>query len=245
MEQRKKIPLFKQAVIAKMIRDANPEIWKMLKVEDSNQTYVANKIRELSSGEIEAAVAIGWAGNQSEDLFWDKMLDRVIRNAFRENNEPEPDVQSLIEDLTNHGFLKKTIDDQDWNGTDLLWILKRAARRSGLFPKLPPPIPECLSAFLAYKDSLLIVSTAWFAIRYLKPVHCALDKNQKIIAAIGRDDLPRTWAFISSDDLEPIIANEKYTLSSLTPEEPFINTGPTEFLYIGLPAFDDLKLLHD
>jgi len=247
----KEILLSKQEIIARMIIEADSELWGRLKRECSEGEWkpseVANTIRELNHHQLEAAVAIGWEGPDLRQAARD--LVRVVHNAA---GVSESKARQLIQDLASKGFLEEAAHldsrqplEKEWDKSDLLVILKTAARRTGLFPKLPFPIPERLSAFLAYEGPLKIICKSnWYGVHYSKPIASALDPTQTIIAAVVDIQKPQTWVFRSRDDRGPLITNEKhYATHDLTPSNPSVELGSWEFVDFELSVFDDLKLL--
>jgi hypothetical protein len=126
----------------------------------------------------------------------------------------------------------------------MLWILQRAARRSGLFPILPPPIPEHLSSLLAYDRPIDITGIGWHAVRFKEPLITSVDLDQPVIIAVSRHSNPeRSWAFRRPDDRTPLVSDHNFWQTKLVPGNPFACSGEPVRVRFDLSAFDDLGLL--
>jgi hypothetical protein len=248
----REIPRPKQAIIADMVQEASPELWKWLSrgTDEWSHSDVANLLRELRSDQLEAAVAIGhrWKGDQK---MGESDLADITKKKVRVS---EALARRLVRDLVNWGFFEEAHDldyrmqpEQDYYAGILLRIVYRSARRSGLFSDLPLPVPERLSAFLASDQHLVITGRGWYGIRYPQPVQSTLDASHQIVAAVQNYSPPRVWAFRSSDDDDPLIVDKRFALHELTADDA--STGlpksNTEMAGFDLRSFDDLGLLHN
>jgi hypothetical protein len=182
---------------------------------------------------------------------WEGDLVKTIRQATDISNAG---ARRILKSLCAAGFLEEAGDlgydkqpESAWCDGSILWILRRAARRSGLFPTLPPPLPERLSSLLAYERPVDITGKGWFAIRFATAVLTALDTADKVVVAVARHtDSPRTWGFRSSDDRAPLKLERYLTPTDLTPENPFASLSEgreLELVGFDLAMFDDLGLL--
>lgn len=250
------VPAPKQTILAEMIANADVELWARLSAgaggrDEWKQSEAADVIRDLRSDELEAAVSVGsaWSGQQYK--LWDSDLLKRIRRA---SNTSDAGARRIIKRLAAAGFLDEA-DDLDyskqsesaWCDGSILWILRRAARRSGLFPSLPPPLPERLSSLLAYEKPVNITGTGWYAVRFAAPVATALDPSSTALVAVARHADPgRTWVFRSPDDRVPLRAERYFALTDLTPANPFASLAEDrdlELVGFDLASFDDLGLL--
>jgi hypothetical protein len=126
----------------------------------------------------------------------------------------------------------------------MLWILRRAARQSGLFSILPPPIPDRLSSLLAYESKILITSKGWYATRFDEPLVTGVDPDQPGIVAVSWQANPeRSWVFREPDDRMPLVAGRYFVPTELVPGSPFASSGESEMVGLELAKFDDLGLL--
>ncbi|MDS4040226.1 MAG: toll/interleukin-1 receptor domain-containing protein [Candidatus Competibacter sp.] len=246
----------KQTILADMIKNADHELWTRLSAgagsrDEWRQSEAAEAIRELRSDELEAAVRIGsrWSGQVYKE--WEGDLVKTIRHA---TDVSDAGARRILISLCAAGFLEEADDldydrqpERAWCDGSILWILRRAARRSGLFPALPPPLPERLSSLLAYEGPVGITGKGWFAIRFATGVLTALDTSDKVVVAVARQaDSPRTWGFRSSDDRAPLKLERYLTPTDLTPEDPFASLSKgraLELVGFDLATFDDLGLL--
>jgi hypothetical protein len=236
----------KQTVIAGMIRNGVAELWARLSWfpnSEWTQADAAEVVRGLRSNELEAAVAIGsrWSGQK----MWEGQL---VHTARRATGSGEAAARQLVKGLENAGFLREA-DDLDYRqqpekayyDTELLQILRHAARRSALFPELPAPIPERLGDLLAFGTPITIFSKGWYAIRYLRPVLADLDSYTGIVAVVVRTEPePTTWGFRLPDDDAPLRVLRSHLLGDLP------RAGDdSESAHVGfeLAVFDDLGLL--
>jgi hypothetical protein len=248
------VPTPKQTILAEMIVNAGAELWARLCAGGSRdewkQNEAADVIRDLRSDELEAAVSIGtrWSGQQKA---WESELVDTIRRA---TDTSDAGARRIMKRLAAGGFLDEAEDldyskqsERAWCDGSILWILRRAARRSGLFPALPPPLPERLSSLLAYEKPVNITSGEWYAVRFDKPVVTALDASATAVVAVARHaDPTRTWAFRSPDDRAPLKADRYFTPTDLTPANPFASLTDgrdVESVSFDLATFDDLGLL--
>ena len=249
------IPMPKQAVLAEMIANADAELWARLQAglgseEKWEQDEAANVIRDLRTDELEAAVAIGAQWTGSAYKAWEDDIASIIRRTL---NVSWAAATRMIGRLVEHGFLEEATDldytqesTRAWCSGSMLWILKRAARRSGLFPALPPPVPERLSSLLAYESELMIIGKGWYAVRFDAPMITAVNPERPAVVGISRQADPQhSWIFRGSGDYMPLTADRFFTWVELVPENPFAASGETELVGFGLPAFDDLGLLRD
>ena len=239
-----------------MIAHADAELWARLSAgaggrDEWKQSEAAAAIRDLRSDELEAAVSIAsrWSGQQYKE--WDSDLVATIRRA---SDTSDAGARRIIKKLDAAGFLAEA-DDLDyrkqsegaWCDGSILWILRCAARRSGLFPSLPPPLPERLSSLLAYEKPMMMVSQGWYAIRLAVPVATALDASGTAVVAVARyADPGRTWVFRSPGDRAPLRAERYFTPTDLTPANPFASLSEgrdQESVGFDLATFDDLGLL--
>jgi len=84
-------------------------------------------------------------------------LRHKVRRTCDTGDTGDAGARRIVKRLAAAGFLQDA-DDLDyskqpecaWCHGSILLVLQRAARRSGLFPSLPPPLPERLSSLLAY-----------------------------------------------------------------------------------------------
>lgn len=249
------VPTPKQTVLAEMIANADAELWARLSAgggwDEWRQSEAADVIRDLRSDELEAAVSIGSTWSGQEYKVWESDLVKTIRRA---SDTSDAGAGRIIKRLVAAGFLNEA-DDLDyskqpegaWCDGSILWILRRAARRSGLFPSLPPPLPERLSSLLAYEGAMDITGTGWYAVRFASPVSTALDVGGTAVVAVARHaDPARTWVFRSPDDRAPLRAERYFTPTDLTPATPFASLSAgrdLELVGFGLATFDDLGLL--
>jgi hypothetical protein len=249
------VPTPKQTVLAEMIVNADAELWARLSAgggrDEWKQSGAADAIRDLRSDELEAAVSIGstWSGEQYKE--WDSDLVKTIRRA---SDTSDAGARRIIKRLAAAGFLDEA-DDLDyskqpedaWCDGSILGILRRAARRSGLFPSLPPPLPERLTSLLAHEKSIDITGTGWYAVRFAAPVSTALDVGGTAVVAVARHADPgRTWVFRSSDDRSPLRAERYFTPTDLAPANPFASLPAgrdIELVGFDIATFDDLGLL--
>ena len=249
-------PIPKQAVIAAMIREADDELWTRLTAgagskDDWSRPEFADLVHGLTSRELEGAVVVGarWSGKHYK--WWENHLVKVLTRATGATGASS---KRLLQGLIAKGFLEPATDldygrgkEAAWCDTSALWILRRAARRSGLFANLPPPIPERLSGVLAYERSLSIISKGWYAIRFVKPVKTVLEPNVEGILAVVRYEPPTTWVFRSEDDRDPLHVEKSYGLTELTPSDPLasLQDEDRDQLTPGfdLFTFDDLGVL--
>jgi hypothetical protein len=172
----------------------------------------------------------------------------------RTSDTSDAGARRIIKRLAAAGFLEEA-DDLDysnqrehaWCDGSILWILRRAARRSGLFPSLSPPLPERLSSLLAYGKPAEIIAKGWYAVRFATPVATALDASGEVVVAVSRHADPgRTWVFRSADDGAPLSAERYFTPTDLTPSNPFSSMSEgydLEHVGFDLATFDDLSLL--
>ena len=250
------IPTPKQTLLAEMIAKADAELWERLTAgragrDEWTQSETANVIRDLRSDELEAAVSIAskWSGQREK--MWASELSKTICRA---SDTSQAGARRIINRLAAAGFLVEA-DDLDyrkqpecaWYDGSILWILKRASRRSGLFPSLPPPMPERLSSLLTYAKPMTIISRGWYAVRFATPIATALDSGGTAVVAVSRRvDSGRTWVFRSADDCAPLQAESYLVPTELTPASPFAsNPEGSEQQLVGydLATFDDLRLL--
>jgi hypothetical protein len=247
------VPIPKQTVLAEMIANADAELWARLSAgggrEEWKQSEAANVIRDLRSDELEAAVVIG--SKWSEYKEWDSDLVQMI---CRTSDTGDAGARRIIKRLAAAGFLEEA-DDLDyskqrehaWCDGSVLLILRRAARRSGLFPSLSPPLPERLSSLLSYGKAVEIFAKGWYAVRFATPVATALDASGEVVVAVSRHADPRrTWVFRSADDRAPLSAERYFAPTDLTPSNPFASMPEgydLEHVGFDLAMFDDLNLL--
>jgi hypothetical protein len=252
------VPPPKQTILAEMIAGADAELWDRLTAgagghDEFTRAEAANAIRDLRTEELEAAVAIGsmWSGRDYKT--WEADLLATIRRAV---GAGDARAGRIIKRLADAGFLAEARDldyrkQRDSASCDqsLLWILSRAARRSGLFPSLPPPLPERLSRLLDYERPVDITGKGWYAVKFAKPVATALDTASASLVAVARHAEPsRTWVFRSSDDRTPLVSAQYFTPTDLTPSDPFASlAGDRDLELVGfdLATFDDLGLLKE
>jgi hypothetical protein len=249
-------PMPKQTILAEMIRDADAELWARLgggtgAADDWGQNEAADVIRELRSADLEAAVAIGRGWSGQDYKAWQDELVATIRRA---TGAGEAGARRTLARLADLGFLEEARDldyrrqaQPAWCDGDILWILRRAARRSGLFPALPPPLPERLSSLLAYGRPIQISGEDWYAVRFAEPMPTALDESEAATVAVVRHAEPaRAWAFRSPDDRAPLQAAGSFAPTDLTPANPFASLAEGRDLAslgFDLARFDDLGLL--
>jgi len=248
------VPIPKQTILAEMIANADAELWARLSAgtgerDKWKQSEAANVIRDLRSDDLEAAVNIG--STWSEYKAWDSDLAKII---CRTSDTSDAGARRIIKRLAAAGFLEEADDldyseqpERAWCDGSILLILRRAARRSGLFPSLPPPLPERLSSLLAYGKPAEISGKEWYAVRFAAPVATALDTCVGAVVAVSRNADPgRTWVFRSADDRAPLKSERYFTPSDLTPSNPFGSSSDRrdlESLGFDLATFDDLSLL--
>ena len=242
----------KQTILAEMIADADVELWTRLsgnvREGEWKQSEVADMIRDLRSDELEAAVLVGskWSGLK----LWDSDLLNTIRRATKTS---EAGARRISKRLAAAGFLDEA-DDLDyseqpecaWYAGGILRILYPAARRSGLFPLLLPPLPERLSGLLASERPVCIIGKGWYAQRFAVPVVTVLDSCRKAVVAVARvSDPGRTWVFQSSTDRHPLRAERYFTPTDLRPDPltAASDSHETELRGGDLVRFDDLRLL--
>jgi hypothetical protein len=243
------VPTPKQAIVADMVGAADTELWARLSAgrgsaEEWSQQDAADVIRRLRSVELEAAVSI--ASVWSDDKLWD---DDLLRILVRAANCSPVLARSLRDTLVDRGFIVAANDldygrnrDRAWFDGSLLWILRRAARRSGLFPALGLPLPERLSSFLAYQSPLQISGKGWYAVRFANATATSLEPDALAIAVVARHEEPaRTWAFRSHQKTKPLKV-ERYAGPAEIDSDPPIGRESARFGF-GLSAFDDLCLL--
>lgn len=247
----------KQAVIADMIRNANGELWARLCAgtdsrDEWKQTEVANVIRGLRSDELEAAVAIGWKWSGQSYKEWEDNLERTIQQAIGASHGG---ALRILKTLADNGFLEEAKDldysrmsEQAWCDGSLLWILRRSARRSGLFAGLPPPLPERLSSLLAYERPIYVMGEGWYAVHFAHLELTALDAHESAIVAVSRLKPAHTWIFRSSDDRNPLEAERYFTPTDITPANPFSSfqgdAQEAQSFGFDVSMFDDVGLLH-
>lgn len=246
----------KQTILAEMIKNADHELWARLSAgagsrDEWTQTEAADAIRELRSDELEAAVRIGSCWSGQEYKVWESDLVKTIRHA---TDVSDAIARRILKRLCAAGFLEEADDlDYDtqpesaWCDGSILWILRRAARRAGIFATLPPPLPERLSSLLAYERPVDITGKGWYAIRFATDVLTALDTTDKVVVAVARQaDPARTWGFQSQDDRAPLKLERYLTPTDLTPANPFASLSEgrdLELVGFDLATFDDLGLL--
>lgn len=252
------VALPKQTILAEMINNADAELWARLSAGGGSrdtwkQAEAANAIRDLRSDDLEAAVAIGWSWSGQDYKIWESDLVRIIRRA---SDTSDAGAQRIIRRLMEAGFLLEADDldygkarEKAWCDASILWILRRAARRSGLFAALPPPLPERLSSLLAYEGAVEITAKGWYAVRFAAPILTALDAIQSVVVAVARHSAPaKTWGFRSADDHAPLMAECYFSPTALTPADPFASAAEgrdLEFVGFDLDTFDDLGVLQD
>jgi hypothetical protein len=250
------VPTPKQTILAEMIANADAELWTRLSAgrgrrDKWKQSEAADVIRDLRSDELKAAVSVGSAWSGQQEKLWDSGLLKTIRRA---SDTSDAGARRIVKRLAAAGFLDEA-DDLDyskqsegaWYDGSILWILRRAARRSGLFPSLPPPLPERLSSLLAYEKPVEIIGKGWYAVRFAAPVATALDASGTAVVAIARyADPGRTWVFQTPVDRHPLRAERYFTPTDLTPANPFASLSEgrdLESVGFDLASFDDLGLL--
>jgi len=250
------VPPPKQTILAEMIKSADPELWGRLGAgsgdDDWRQHEVADIIRDLRADALEAAVSIGsmWTGQRYKA--WESQLVAAIRHG-RAAEISTPGARRIIKRLTADGFLLEAEDldyrqsEKAWCDGSLLWILRRAARRSHLFPALPPPQPERLSSLLVYEKPMQITGSGWYAVRFAGPLLTALDAREVGVVAVARQaDAPQTWVFRAPDDRAPLKADRHLAPTDLTPADPcaaLAEGRDIEVVGFDLATFDDLGLL--
>jgi hypothetical protein len=236
-----------------MIKNADAELWSRLcsgarSEEQLRQSEVADAIRDLRSDELKAAVSICTLWGGSVYKIWERELVGIIGNAA---DCTDVGARRIMKRLTDQGFLNEADDldysrtsDRAWCCGDTLWVFRRAARRSGLFPALPPPLPERLSSLLTYEHPIEISGKGWHAVHFSKPVHTILDANKTAIVAVAsKTDPARTWVFRSPDDSTPLIAERYFSVVyELAPADKWARRH-LEFVGFDLATFDDLGLL--
>jgi hypothetical protein len=247
------IPMPKQTVLAEIIANADAELWARLRAGlgsegEWEQDEAANVIRDLRSDELEVAVAIGarWTGSIYKE--WENNLVHMIRRAA---NVSPAAASRMMGRLAEHGFLEEATDldyskesTRAWCAGGILWILRRAARRSGLFPILPAPIPDRLSSLLAHEGQIRIIGAGWYAVRFDEPLVTGVDPGQAAIVAVSRQGNPqRSWVFREPDDHMPSTAARYFVPTELVPGSPFASSGESEMVGFELAKFDDLDLL--
>lgn len=247
----------KQAVIADMVRSADDELWNRLTAgagggDEWSRSDFADVVHGLTAQELEGAVAIGSC--RIEYKVWEDSLKGQLSRSTRSS---EARARILLQGLIAKGFLAPATDldyskrqEAAYCPGSALFILQRAARRSGLFPGLPPPLPERLSALLAYQSGIDLVGNGWHASRYGEPVPFGLEPAIAMMAAVARLQPPRTWAFRSVDDPVPVTAGEYLTPAGLiagnAPDE--LRSAPREserLLGLDMATFDDLGVLRE
>jgi hypothetical protein len=249
------VPTPKQTILAEMIERADAELWARLCAgagsrDGWKQSEAANVIRDLRSDELESAVSIGAKWSGQVDKMWESDLVHIIHHA---TDSSEASARRIMRRLAANGFLDEADDldydkqsERAWCDGSILWILRRAARRSGLFPALPPPLPERLSSLLAQETPVEIIGHKWYAVRFAKPILTVLNAGESAVVAVGRiEDPARTWAFRSPGDRDPLRAERYFALTELTPD-PFaslLEKREREVVRFGLTIFDDLGLL--
>ena len=198
------IPVPKQTILSEMIERANPELWARLGAggadQEWKQTEAADAVRQLNANELEAAVKIG--SKWSEYKAWEGDLVATIVHA---TGVGEQRARMILKGLAERGFLQEADDldyrmqpERAWTDGSLLWVLTRAARRSGLFAGLPPPLPERLSSLLEYRGEVFVVGDGWYALRFREPCQTIIRDGEFAIAAVARlSDPQRTWIFPS------------------------------------------------
>jgi hypothetical protein len=250
------VPISKQTVLAEMIANADAELWERLSAGATGRdrwkrSEAANVIRDLRSNELDAAVCIGstWSGQHYK--VWDSDLVKMI---CRSSDTSDAGARRIVKRLAAAGFLEEANDldysgqpERAWCDGSILWILRRAARRSGLFPSLPPPMPERLSTLLAYGKPAEIIAKGWYAVRFAAPVATALDTSGVAVVAVSQHADPgRTWVFRSADDRAPLRAERYFTATDLTPSNSFASISEEhdlELVGFDLATFDDLSVL--
>lgn len=255
-----KIATPKQTILANMISDADDELWSRLCHGDMDfaKSEAADAIRGLRANELEAVAAIGsaWKG---EYKFWEGTLSRIVRNATSLSRGP---ARRLIAKLGELGVLEEANDldyshedELAWERGELLWVISKAARRSGLFPNLlPPPLPERLSSLLAYEGELDIFSTGWYASKFEEPVLTSPSAVDPVVVVISQHNSPPcTWAFRTTNDEHPLklenFISHSRLCSAADPLDPFRlitsrKTPEQQDLHFDLSKFDDLGLLN-
>jgi TIR domain len=249
------VPTPKQTILAEMVQQADAELWTRLCAgagsrDEWKQSEASNVIRDLRFDELESVVSIGakWSGQVYK--MWESDLVHIIRRA---TDSSEAVARRIMKRLAVNGFLDEADDldydrqsERAWCDGSILWILLRAARRSGLFPALPPPLPERLSSLLANENAVDIIGPKWYAVRFAKPILTVLDAGESAIVAVSRiEDPARTWAFRSRGDRDPLRAERYFAPTELTPD-PFASLGEErdlQIVHFGLTMFDDLGLL--
>lgn len=122
------IPLPSQAVLAKIIDEADDALWERLSCgQASSRKAAADLIRSLSKDQLEAALAVGvsWFGDQYKHyLSW--LIDDIKEHV----DTDEQGARKLIRDLLNLGILDEATD-LDYHGRepaytqgDILWVSK-------------------------------------------------------------------------------------------------------------------------
>lgn len=246
----------KQTILAEIIKNADAELWSRFSSgggggNEWKQGSAASAVRELRTDELEAAVRISqmWIGQREKA--WDSELMDVISRTTQTGDAA---ARRVIKSLVDRGFLEQANDldysqqpENAWFAGSIMWILRRAALRSGLFPALPPPLPERLSSLLADERPILITGPGWYAVRFAEPARIAFDARETALIGVGRlADRACTWAFRSADDRAPLKADQYFTPTGFT-EDPFASLrGEREHQLLGfdLATFDDLGLLH-
>lgn len=117
----------------------------------------------------------------------------LVKTIRRATDVGDASARRIFKRLCAARFLEEADDlDYDrqpesaWCEGSILLILRRAARRSGLFPTLPPPLPERLSSLLAYERPVDITGKGWYAIRFAAAILTALDTTDKVVVAVTR-----------------------------------------------------------
>jgi hypothetical protein len=246
------VPTPKQTILSEMIKNADAELWSRLcsgagSEEQLKQNEVVDAIRDLRSDELKAAVSICtlWGGLVYK--IWESELVRIIGNAA---DCSDVGARRIMKRLADQGFLNEADDldysrmsDRAWCCGGILWVFRRAARRSGVFPALPPPLPERLSSLLAYEAPVEIRGKGWDAVHFTKPVQTILDENETAIVAVASETDPaRTWVFRSPDDRTPLKAERYFTVAELSPADKWARRD-LEYVGFDLATFDDLGLL--
>lgn len=257
IELESKPAITKQAVIATMIRSSDDELWKRLTSGSTNEdrwsrSEFADLVQMLTTPQLEGVVAVGSQWTGQEYKWWESDLLHVLKKAA---DTSAPSAKRLLKSLVVQGFLEPAEDldyrsrqEAAWCDTSALWLMRRAARRSGLFPALPAPMPERLSEVLAYDRAVEIISEGWYAIRFSEPVKTDLSTSTLAMAAVVRADPPTSWIFRSADDRQPLSVEKQYGITALTPDDPYASLQGSEkdrthLVGFALTAFDDLGIL--
>jgi hypothetical protein len=226
------LPIPKQTILANMIEQADSELWQRLtrgsgSREKWARSDAAAAIRDLRPDELEAAVSIAWGWSGQDFKQWEDDLVRTIRRA---TDTADSGARRILRRLAEGGWLEEATDldyrehsGKAWCDGEILWILRRAARRSCLFARLPPPMPERLSSVLKYEKQFQVIGKSWYAVHFATPLATAERAEELAIAAVaGRvDEAGRTWMFRSSDDRAPLLRHLYTAMTELTPSDPF------------------------